>query len=250
MKATKVTGTGLESATLREVAYHRLRDAIITCRLGPGQQFTERQLVTETGLGISPIREALTRLDHEGLVRTLPRKGYQVKPLTIKTVNDLFEYWRLLGPEIARRGVLGATPEQLEQARDCLKKLARLFSEAAPSTQATPRAVQLSEGFFTVLAESTHNEYLIAAYRRLTTEIARVWALTMDSDIMDGADRAETAKWPKVLDRRDGEAAAELSRQYIQESHNRVLRTLARWPSVVNAEIVPPNPPGANIGKS
>ncbi|HEY1454899.1 MAG TPA: GntR family transcriptional regulator, partial [Candidatus Dormibacteraeota bacterium] len=90
------------------MAYRRLRADIASCRLAPGQRLTERGLAARTGLGVASIRDALTRLDHDGLVRTLPRKGYQVKPLTIKAVDDLFHFWAVIGPELVRRGIMGA----------------------------------------------------------------------------------------------------------------------------------------------
>ena len=68
--------------SLGEAAYRRLRGDIISCRLVPGQRITEKQLSADMGFGLAPVRDPLTRLDHEGLVRTLPGKGYQVAPTT------------------------------------------------------------------------------------------------------------------------------------------------------------------------
>lgn len=88
-----------------DAAYWRLRDDITGCRLSPGARITKRALAESTGFGVSAIRDALTRLDHEGLVRTLPRKGYQVAPLTMKSVDALFAMWRIVGLEITRIAV-------------------------------------------------------------------------------------------------------------------------------------------------
>lgn len=65
---------------------------------GSGTALHRARLALTTGLGVSSIREALTRLDHDGLVRTLPRKGYQVTPLTVKSVDDLFVLWGIIVP--------------------------------------------------------------------------------------------------------------------------------------------------------
>ena len=240
-----MTEVEVDSAPLRDVAYRLLRAEIIACRLAPGQRTTERQLAAQTGLGISPIREALTRLDHEGLVRTLPRKGYQVKPLTMKSVDDLFVSWEVFGPEVARLGLARATPEQIEQIRNHFDTLVRWLAENATSHDLNRRAIQIVDDAFAVLAEATQNDYLVSMFHQLSGEISRVWALIMEWDLAEvGHFTAETAEWADLLSRIDGQAAAEVARRHIEGSHNRCLRALARWPSIVASELVLPSSPG------
>ena len=56
--------------------YGILRELISTCKLRPAQRLTERDLMERTGFGRTPVREALLRLGHDGLVEALPRTGY------------------------------------------------------------------------------------------------------------------------------------------------------------------------------
>lgn len=230
-----------EPVALGEAAYRWLQGEIVACRIAPGQRLTERRLAAETGFGVSPIRDALTRLDHEGLVRTVPRSGYQVKPLTIKAVDDLFEYWSILGPEVARRGASGASPEQVEQVNAIAKDAARLSDQQQrPVREISLQGVEFARRLFGILAEAAGNEYILSAYKRLESELSRVWILVIDSELLDsGVTHAAFYDWAGILARRDGEGAAAHAREYIQESHNRVLRTLARWPSVITSEVVP-----------
>lgn len=109
--------------SLGEAAYRRVREEIITCRLAPGSRLTERRLASDTGFGVSPIRAALTRLTQEGLIRTLPRKGYQVAPLTPKSIDDLFVVWEMVGPELIRLGLRQIGREQLEAAKAAFDEL-------------------------------------------------------------------------------------------------------------------------------
>ncbi|HEX6356439.1 hypothetical protein [Actinophytocola sp.] len=93
---------------------------------------------------------------------------------------------------------------------------------------------------FIFLAETTRNEYIISAVARLSGELARVWTLIIDSELLDfGEPLLSLDMWKDDLLRRDGEKVAELARRYIEQSHNRVLRTLARWPSVITSEVIP-----------
>jgi len=234
--------TALDSDTLPqgEAAYRQLRADIVSCRLAPGQRLTERGLSARTGFGVASIREALTRLDHERLVRTLPRKGYQVEPLTIKAVDDLFQFWGAVGPELVRLGIIGATAEEIERAAAGFSELKDVVSEDGPTREIALRSVEISRRTFRVLAEATRNEYFISTYTRVDGELSRVWTLVTDSELLQpGGPFLDLDQWPGTVSRRDSAAAAALARQYIQEAHHRVLRTLARWPSVITTEVVP-----------
>jgi DNA-binding GntR family transcriptional regulator len=227
---------------LGEAAFRRIRTDIVACRLAPGQRLTERGLAAELGMGVSPIREALTRLDHDGLVRTIPRKGYQVTPLTIKSVDELFDFWALIGPELVRRGVAAIDDHQIERAIGYGKDITglRLTHDRGPTRSVALRGVEAAGRLFDLLAEAADNRYLISAHRRVIGEVLRVWTLVIDSELADTGRRvAALADIRDAMVRRDAEGAAELMRQHIEQSHHRVLRTLARWPSVVTSEVLP-----------
>ncbi|MEV5843511.1 GntR family transcriptional regulator [Streptomyces sp. NPDC051985] len=230
----------VQTLPLGEAAYRHIREEIVTCRLGPGERLTERGLAADTGFGVSPVREALTRLDHEGLIRTLPRKGYQVKTLTIKAVDDLFDFWMVIGPEVARRGVLCATDEQLDDIVACGAEIANVLRASGRTREAVLRTVEFTRSMFTVLADATGNEYMATTCARLSGELSRVWILVVDSELLDYGELITSPEnWRDDLIRRDADKVAEFTRRYIEHSHNRVLRTLVRWPSVITTEVVP-----------
>ncbi|GKQ39166.1 hypothetical protein ALMP_56950 [Streptomyces sp. A012304] len=223
-----------EPVSLGDAAYRQLRADIVSCRIIPGRRLTERSLAESTGFGISPIRDALTRLSHEGLVRTLPRKGYQVTPLTLKSVDDLFTLWRIVGPETVRLGVQDATAEQRRQ-------IITAFSTAKPGSdeadEQAMRRVEAATAAFASLAAATDNDYLISVHDRLQNDITRVLALIMTEADTSMPDPSINGELIKLLERRDGDAAAARARDYIGDLHARVLRILTRWPSVVASEI-------------
>ncbi len=228
-----------ETVSLGDAAYRQLRSDIVSCRLAPGQRLTERSLAEGTGFGISPIRDALTRLDHEGLVRTLPRKGYQVTPLTLKLVDDLFTLWAIVGPEIARLGLRDATGEQHRQLMAIAREMAELRGTSAATGGAIPlRLVTLADEAFSLLAGATGNDYLITVYHRLRHDMDRVWVLSAQGGgpVPDpGLDQ----RLVTLFDQRDGEAAATAVRRAIEQVHHQALRIFSRWPSVAASEITP-----------
>jgi DNA-binding GntR family transcriptional regulator len=193
----------------------------------------------ETGLGVSPIRDALTRLDHDGLVKTVPRKGYQVTPLTVKTVDDLFTLWRIIGPEIARLGIEQGTPEQLERVDALFASIVDVQHRATTAGEEALRRIEVANAMFDVLAEATGNEYLVGLYRRLSGDMSRVWALVYENELATTASFVEDQTWVDVVRRRDGAGAVAYTRRYIEQSHERILHILSRWPSVVSSEVIP-----------
>lgn len=75
---------------LRETVYAALRADMISCRLPPGVEIREQELAQRFGVSKSPVRDALMRLESEGLVITLPRQGYRVAPVSLADVQDMF----------------------------------------------------------------------------------------------------------------------------------------------------------------
>ncbi len=223
--------------SLGEAAYRRLRGDIIACRLAPGQRLTEKQLAADTGFSLAPLRDALTRLDHEGLVRTLPHKGYQVTPLTPKSIDDLFVVWEINGPELIRLAIRRATDEQIAAAQAAFEELDRLSHEQGDAETAM-RDIEVVNATFGILAEATGNAYLITLFQRLAGDMGRIRALLLTSDTP--ARLGEPAEhWVrKILAERDADVAAEKARGYIEEIHRRVLEAVVRWPSVMTSEVV------------
>jgi DNA-binding GntR family transcriptional regulator len=224
---------------LAESAYRRLRADILACRLQPGQRITERALAKETGLGVSPIRDALTRLDHEGLIRTIPRKGYQVAPLTVKVIDDLSSFWQLIAPEVIKRGVTNATDEQLDRVANDLKGIDRVGPVGQDAGVRVGHFFEIVDEMFTTLAEASDNSYLAAAYAKVSGEVFRAWTLLSDSDLFTPMKLVNLADWFDLLRRRDADALAEKAREYVQACHDHAAQTLARWPSVMTSEVVP-----------
>jgi DNA-binding GntR family transcriptional regulator len=98
---------------LREKVYDELREDMISCRLAPGTEIRENDLAQRFGVSKSPVRDALMRLEREGLVITLPRQGYRVAPVSLADVQDMFHLRDALEQACMERIVRRAGDEQL-----------------------------------------------------------------------------------------------------------------------------------------
>ena len=220
--------------TLAGEVYVTLRERIATCELAPGQRVTERQLAAELGYGLTPVRQALARLDSDGLVRTLPRRGYQVTPLTIGSVNELFQVWRIIGPPIVELAAKNIPADIRDQA------FREHFAHAAAAYQGDDlvEAIEATARFWAWLAETTRNSRLVELYTRLEGELRRVFMLVFkDPAAHETLSLGVMEAWPEGA---DPAACRRHAEKFIDTSHRLLLGILATWPSVVQAEVVPP----------
>ena len=93
--------------------YERVKADILAGRHGIGEQLSVYDLASEYGVSKTPVREALNLLKAEGLVRILPRIGYFTAPLTVKGVQDMFEFRMILESRACRLAAARATDEDL-----------------------------------------------------------------------------------------------------------------------------------------
>ena len=99
MAAPRVDGSRQElPATLVDVAGNRLRDAILSGVLGPGEKIIEEQLCADLGISRAPLREALRLLAQQGLVEHLPRRGSRVTDWSPTDILQLFDLRQVLEP--------------------------------------------------------------------------------------------------------------------------------------------------------
>ncbi|MFD5259059.1 GntR family transcriptional regulator [Streptomyces bobili] len=213
-----------------ENAYRLLRDQIRTCELLPGQVLTERRVAAGLGIDVAPAASALARLAAHGVVRRLPEAGYQVPPLTRKEVDDLFLAWRLIGPEIARLGIASASGPQLDAMRRLVDH--EEVAEEKRSSR-TARLVGVADAAFTLLAVATTNDRLVETYRSFRLEMARVWSPLLADPAGPSLLRATHTDWRSALDQRNGERAAEISRDFIEASYRLVRQLTCGAPASV-----------------
>ncbi len=81
----------MSKSTLTDQAYERIRKEILVCTLKPGDEFTELDIAKRYAMSKTPVREALMKLQFDGLVRAYPRRGYMVEPVKVSDINDIFD---------------------------------------------------------------------------------------------------------------------------------------------------------------
>ncbi len=95
-------GWAMAKTNLKTLAYKTIREKIVSCQYAPGTYLNEEILTEELKIGRTPIRDALSRLEQEGLVTIKPKKGITVTGLSLKDVNMIFEIRKLYEPYILK----------------------------------------------------------------------------------------------------------------------------------------------------
>ncbi|MFE0591707.1 GntR family transcriptional regulator [Micromonospora echinospora] len=110
---------------LSETVASLLRDRIMSGQLRPGERIRLEEVAQETGLSITPVREALLMLRAEDMVELQPRRGHVVAPLSRQDIMDMFGLQGDIAGELAARVAVSITPDQLDDLRQQHERLRR-----------------------------------------------------------------------------------------------------------------------------
>lgn len=157
-----------EFLPLRDVVFNTLRQAILTGELKPGERLMEIHLANKLGVSRTPIREAIRKLELEGLVTMIPRRGAEVAQITEKSMNDVLEVRRALDALCAELACERITEEELGR----LKQACDAF-EAAVRTRDVKKVAKADVELHDIIVQATGNQRLIQLINNLSEQMYR-----------------------------------------------------------------------------
>jgi DNA-binding GntR family transcriptional regulator len=160
---------------LREVVCENLRTAIIGGILKPGERLMEIQLAEELGVSRTPVREAIRKLEQEGFVEMLPRRGTYVANISIKDVIDVYEIRIALDVLAAGLAAERITPEELT----LLRKQLAIIKEVAEHAD-MEKIGEYDWAFHEVLYKASKNERLVGIINNLRDQLTRIRVTSMN----------------------------------------------------------------------
>lgn len=166
--------TPQQSAPLREQAYIALRDMLVTLQIPPGGPINEEALTQQLGLGRTPVRQALRKLEAERLVAIHPRRGTFATDLHITDLSQIAEIRVHLEAQAAYWAAQRATPANREALRELLAEI-----ENAPGDDAAT-LMDLDSRMHRTIYHCAHNDYLEATLTEYHNLMARIWYLFAD----------------------------------------------------------------------
>ena len=201
---------GVGAETLTEQAYRLIEEQIVTLRLKPGDVLSEQMLSATFGIGRTPVREALQRLAHEGLVIVLPRKGILVSDLNPRNQLLVLEVRRELERLLSRAGAERASAAQRAQ----FGEIARGMDRAARGNDDIA-FMRLDREFNRLVVDAAHNGYAARSMKLLQGLSRRFWYM----HYKEAADLPLCARLhadqARAIAKGDGETAARASDKLI-----------------------------------
>lgn len=170
---------------LSEKAYSLIKRKVITLELPPSAVIDEHVLMQELDLGRTPIREALQRLDSEGLVNVVPRRGTFVSDISVTDLQKIFELRIVLEGFCARLAAQRISEDQIQRMEAVLSDFEELRDGNSPAL------MSIDKRFHKLLYRAADNEFLAETLDRLYDLSLRLWYLVLNrlDDVRDSIDQ-------------------------------------------------------------
>jgi DNA-binding GntR family transcriptional regulator len=200
--------------------YDRLKDAIITGTLRPLERITENKVAADFGLSRTPVREALQRLEAEGLIQVVPKRGSFVSR---PTVEDILEIYQLRTPLEAACARMAA--ERIEEDQiTLLDRLVRVEQARGPG-RSPDRSLRAAAQFHAVIYGCSRNQRMATLLMDLQNQVHRVRVLWPSTVARLGDTWVEHARIVDALRAHDGAEAERLMVEHLEKAR---LTTLER----------------------
>lgn len=164
----EINATMNEYLPLRDVVFQTLRQAILRGELEPGERLMEIHLADRLGVSRTPIREAIRKLELEGLVVMIPRRGAIVASITEKDLKDVLEVRRTLEVMAAEIACDRITPELLDELAEAGEEFRKL-KDSDDYTSLAAADVK----FHDIIYAATDNQRLISILNNLREQMYR-----------------------------------------------------------------------------
>lgn len=212
-----------EYLPLRDVVFNTLRRAILKGELKPGERLMEITLADKLGVSRTPIREAIRKLELEGLVVMAPRKGAKVASITERDLNDVLEVRKgmeVLAISLACKRITGKELEKLETIEQSFQKLI----ESGNLTELAEMDVK----FHDTIYQATNNQRLVQLLNNLREQMYR-YRMEYLKDIAVRRTLAEEHKAIcRALRERDEQQAEQYVSIHIDNQQKAIIRSLSQ----------------------
>ncbi|HET6659098.1 MAG TPA: GntR family transcriptional regulator [Rubrobacter sp.] len=204
----------------------RLRALILTGEYGPDERLIEEQLAERLGVSRTPVRQALTMLEAEGLVEITPNRGATVCSFSIEDVWDIYDLRAVLEGHAARRAAGRIERRELERLRELAREMEGLPGQFDDHEEEIRALVALNQEFHGTIVEASRNRRLERLINR-TVEIplmfkAFYWYTLHERTISNHYHR----RILEALENGDAERAEIIMREHVYEGRDFVIRAL------------------------
>lgn len=210
-----------ELLPLRDVVFNTLRKAILTGKLKPGERLMEVHLANRLGVSRTPIREAIRKLELEGLVIMIPRRGAEVARITEKSLKDVLEVRRALDALSVELACDRITSEDTKRLWEACQE----FERAARGKDAAVIA-KADVALHDIIVEATGNLRLQQLVNNLAEQMYRYRFVYIKEESRHDNLVAEHREIYESIAARDKERAAKAAKIHIDNQEKAVIRQI------------------------
>ena len=219
-----VYGALSERRTMTDAVYEQLKTAIVELRIPPGAPLREAEIAQGLSVSKTPVREALGRLEQDGLVTLNSFRSALVTEYTARDLQEIYELREIIEVAAARAAAESMSDKGLADLGRIASECVRLNAEGGGGD--APELVQLISEFDTVLYEEVRNRRIRAILENLAAHLARIGRLTTEIPGRIDASVREHAQIYEAIERRDPENASRFMREHIRSVRDDQLRAL------------------------
>ncbi len=205
---------------LRKDIVDALRELIISGDLQPGERLIEPDIAEKLGVSRTPVREAFFRLESEGFVKVIPRKGAIVAPFSAKEAEDLYEILIELEGLAAKLACERMGQSELEKIKNIESKIS--------SCEEYKERVSLNSQFHTAYLKYSKNNLLISVLENLHQKMNRYTSLVFRSPDRLKQGHHEHEMIMQAFNNKDSEKVCLLVKQHIDNSRKSLLQELEK----------------------
>ncbi len=211
----------MEYLSLAEIAYQKIKQAILKHEIVPGQRLSHEELVLRLEISQTPIREALSRLSQEGFVTRLTNRGYRVSEMTAEEVEELFGLRGALEAYCLDEAIRVITPEEIK----ALEQSVETSRQAIVANDPLVDRYIINKDFHVMLAEIAGN----SAVTRVLNDTCEKLVLKRRIEGVSHGGFEVLRRHREIfqaIKRKDGRKAQEIMRAHLQEIKNILLRQI------------------------
>ena len=200
--------------SIREVVYDKIKSAILDGAFGRGERLVEHDIAEKLQVSRTPVREALKRLESEGILQALPRQGLIVKMHTEEEIREIYMIREALESLAAEQAAINATDGDVALLEELVWAMGKLDAPDRDPNEAMDVHRKFSESY----NRASHMPTLVHIIESLKEQIAPLRRVSLSKRKRRVSAHAEHEALLKALKERKPDLAAELTRTHIRNA--------------------------------
>ncbi|MED1603185.1 GntR family transcriptional regulator [Alkalihalophilus marmarensis] len=212
---------GLEAYRLPQRAYHIIRLAIRDLVLMPGRTILEREMAETLEMSRTPVREALVRLETEGMVRLIPRRGFIVESIAQNDLKDIYEIIETMDGLAVEKATSTITEDEISQLEQLIEKQEKALNEENLKAWAI-----LDDEFHHLIITFARNKRLSSVIEIHSDQLYRARLLTISERPLPKKSIIEHQAIIACMKAGDGNAARMVMQSHRNRARNEILHVI------------------------